>query len=99
MLANGEIYNYKELAHYAGFYPSAFRSDIELLLHLAKATEPLNFASLNGDFAGILFDSQNKRCIAFREGVKPLYVGYSKTNTLVGFASLMSALKHVPSAN
>jgi len=96
VLANGEIYNYKELAHYAGLDPSSFRSDIELLLHLATATEPINFASLNGDFAGILFDSQNKRCIAFREGVKPLYVGYSKTNTLVGFASLMSALKHVP---
>ena len=92
VLANGEIYNYKELA--SGFPLKKFRSDIDLLTYYDINDWKSWLPRLNADIAGVIYNEKTKSYIAFRDptGIKPLYIGYSQTGDIIGFASLKTAL-------
>lgn len=94
MVYNGEIYNFKD------FYPELksngfdikTSSDTEVLLQLFElyGTKMLN--RLNGMFAFVIWDKQERKLTAVRDrmGVKPLY--YSFYNETFYFASEQKAL-------
>jgi len=87
LVANGEIYNYRELT--ARFPDHRFRtaSDCELPLHL-YADHGLDFVEhLRGMYAIALLDAHKQRLILTRDpfGIKPLY--YAETEAGFAFAS------------
>jgi asparagine synthase (glutamine-hydrolysing) len=92
LIANGEIYNYRELR--AGLADVAFasQSDCELPLHL-HATRGGRFAdALRGMYAIALYDRSARRLTLARDpfGIKPLY--YTCFPDGVAFASEPQAL-------
>jgi asparagine synthase (glutamine-hydrolysing) len=97
LIANGEIYNHRELA--AGL-PAGTRmrtgSDCEVLLHLYRR-DGLNFLDqVRGMFALVLWDRTRNRLVFARDrfGIKPLYF-HADTERIV-FASEIKALFHDP---
>src|SRR5579883_2404075 len=96
LIANGEIYNYRELAHtlQAGPRPPVFatRSDCEPPLHLYRR-HGLDFAlHLRGMYALALHDPAAGRLVLARDplGIKPLY--YAELAAGFAFASQPRAL-------
>ena len=77
LVANGEIYNHKELR--AGLeqrgHLFATHSDCEVILHLYEEVGPDCVHRLNGIFGFALWDARRKRLVAARDpfGVKPIY--------------------------
>jgi asparagine synthase (glutamine-hydrolysing) len=74
LIANGEVYNHKELAARLGVRPRT-GSDCEILLYL-YAKEGLDFLDqVHGMFALVLWDRLNGRLVFARDrfGIKPLY--------------------------
>jgi asparagine synthase (glutamine-hydrolysing) len=95
---NGEIYNYIELRESLKQRGHSFQttSDTEVILHL-YAEYGLDFIQqLNGMFAFLLFDSEEKQIIAARDhfGIKPLYYFVNQRHIL--FASEIKALLQHP---
>jgi asparagine synthase (glutamine-hydrolysing) len=94
MVYNGEIYNFKE------FYPELqskgvviqTSSDTEVLLKLFELYGTKMLHRLNGMFAFVIWDKQERKLTAIRDrmGVKPLY--YSIYNETFYFASEQKAL-------
>ncbi len=95
VMANGEFYNYKEVATFEQIDVQGLRSDIDILTKFQPHDISTWLHRLNGDFAGVLFTKD--RYIAFRDplGVKPLYVGYNESKDIVAFSSLKSAIAEV----
>ena len=96
MVCNGEIYNFKELAHkYA--LPLESKSDCEVVLRLYAKLSKEDFGAfvreLDGEFAFVLFDETKKMMFAARDryGVRPLFVGVTSAFG-VAFASEMKAM-------
>jgi asparagine synthase (glutamine-hydrolysing) len=92
LVANGEIYNYRELrAELAGV---AFRtqSDCEPPLHLYRREGPELTRHLRGMYALAIHDAQSRRLVLARDpfGIKPLY--YAETPAGLAFASEIQAL-------
>jgi len=97
LIANGEIYNHRELA--AGL-PAGTRmrtgSDCEVLLHLYRR-DGLNFLDqVRGMFALVLWDRARNRLLFARDrfGIKPLFF-HANAERIV-FASEIKALFHDP---
>jgi asparagine synthase (glutamine-hydrolysing) len=77
LLANGEIYNYKDFVPLLQSKGHVFttRSDCEVILHLYEEYGIGFIAKLNGMFAFCLYDTHKKLLYIARDrvGIKPLY--------------------------
>ena len=98
LVANGEIYNYRELSHELATQGHRLRtnSDCETLLHLYEQHGDDFLARVNGMFAFALWDARRRRLLIGRDrlGIKPLYV-WNDGKRLV-FASEAKAILGVP---
>ena len=77
VIANGEIYNFKELRAMLESRGHAFgtRSDCEVLVHLYEEYGREFVSMLNGMFAFCIYDMKSKTALLARDrmGIKPLY--------------------------
>jgi asparagine synthase (glutamine-hydrolysing) len=92
LVANGEIYNYRELRQDLDTAPFVTESDCETPLYL-YLRDGVDFArSLRGMYAIAIHDPQTDRLILSRDpfGIKPLY--FVETQQIFAFASEAQAL-------
>ena len=92
LIANGEIYNYRELAAKMPAETLLTKSDCELPLHLYKSYG-LDFTThLRGMYALAIYDAKNSRLVLARDpfGIKPLC--FVEKNGYFAFASEPQAL-------
>ena len=92
LIANGEIYNYRELAAEMPAGTLLTKSDCELPLHLYK-NFGLDFTThLRGMYALAIYDVKKSRLVLARDpfGIKPLY--FVEKNGYFAFASEPQAL-------
>jgi asparagine synthase (glutamine-hydrolysing) len=98
LVANGEIYNYRELRTELAAAGHRFKtgSDCETILHLYETHGDDGVLRLNGMFAFALWDSARRRLLLGRDrlGIKPLYL-WQDAQQLI-FASEAKALLEVP---
>ncbi len=89
---NGQIYNYLELKSEMKGQRFITKGDIETAMHLYRRRGKDFLNSLNGMFAGVIFDPLKESLLLFRDrfGIKPLY--YSFENDELVFASEIRAL-------
>jgi len=97
IIFNGEIYNYIELRESLKQLGHSFKttSDTEVILHM-YLEYGLDFIShLNGMFAFLLYDREQKQIIAARDhfGIKPLYF-YVDNDHLVFASEIKAILEH-----
>lgn len=96
VLCNGEIFNYKDIAHQSKIAKQSLRTDIDIMLYLIAKNPAVDewLPRLNGDFAGVLFNPTTGRVIIFRDpvGIRPLYIGYSESGDLLACGSLKSSV-------
>ena len=100
MVYNGEVYNFRELRteieQYAKTHAQSIEwrtsSDTEVVLWAYMLFGPSFVEKLNGMFAAAIYDTEECRCLLFRDrmGVKPLY--YYCSNNVFAFASELKAL-------
>jgi asparagine synthase (glutamine-hydrolysing) len=94
---NGEIYNYLELRESLKRSGHAFvtNSDTEVILRLYLEYGPESVKQLNGMFAFIIYDRENKRLFAARDhfGIKPLYY-FVDDRTLLFASEIKAILAH-----
>jgi asparagine synthase (glutamine-hydrolysing) len=99
LVANGEIYNYRELRSELVAQGHSFRtgSDCETLLHLYEAHGDDFLERVNGMFAFALWDGRRSRLVLGRDrlGIKPLYVRNEPGGRLL-FASEAKAILAAP---
>lgn len=92
---NGEIYNFGELKNRLADKGLSLKttSDTEVLLELFVQYGPSIFAMMNGMFAFVIYDTQEKVITICRDhiGIKPLFI-YQDATTIV-FASELKAIK------
>jgi asparagine synthase (glutamine-hydrolysing) len=92
--ANGEIFNYKEIAADLKKRGHRFRTtcDIEVILHLYEHYGLDLFEHLEGQFAFALWDAPAKQLVLARDrfGICPLY--YSRHSDMLVFASEIKAM-------
>jgi len=93
VVANGEIYNYKELRKQFGLPEGRTGSDSEVLLQLYQKLGPSMCQHLNGIFGFVVVSADGRSMMAARDhcGIKPLYVGYGQGGS-VWFASELKSL-------
>jgi len=91
LVANGEIYNYRELRE-RNQLVCATQSDCEPPLHLYRRDGPRFVDNLRGMYAIALHDRATRRLVLARDpfGIKPLYI--AETPEGVAFASEPQAL-------
>ena len=101
VIANGEIYNYKELVRELKRKGHKFKtkSDIEVATHLYEDMGIDFIKKLRGMFAVSLFDKKRGLVYLIRDrmGEKPLY--WTKTKEGVAFASEMKTILQVNDVN
>jgi asparagine synthase (glutamine-hydrolysing) len=89
LIANGEIYNFKELRTALQSSGHVFKtnSDCEVIIHLYEEYGNRFVEKLNGMFAFCLYDSSKKLLLMARDrmGIKPLY--FCRTHDSLVFAS------------
>ena len=94
VVQNGEIYNYRELAHELDRAGHAFttRCDTEVLVHGYEQWGDGLWERLRGMFAVAVWDARRKRLTLARDrfGIKPLY--YRDVDGELAFASELDAL-------
>lgn len=91
VLCNGEIYNHKTLEEEDKIECESL-SDCECILHLYKKYGfQHTITKLRGDFAVIIIDGPNMYFARDRIGVRPLFMGYTKSGNLA-IASYARAL-------
>lgn len=92
LVANGEIYNYRELRQSLGDAPLQSSSDCEPALYLYRKHGVKYVNMLRGMFAIALYDPREDRLLLSRDpfGIKPLY--YAEIEYGLLFASEPSAL-------
>jgi asparagine synthase (glutamine-hydrolysing) len=95
LIANGMIYNYRELRRRKPGRAFHTASDSESILHTVSADHPEMVAKLDGMFAFVMID--NGKLIAARDpiGIKPLYMGRRNRGRTLCFASEIKALTGV----
>lgn len=92
-VVNGEIYNHQELrAQLETSHSFGSHSDSEVLLHLYEDHGIDMLDKVNGMFASVIWDTQNRRLVLARDrlGIKPLY--YTVVGDTLLFASELKAL-------
>ncbi|UTW58952.1 asparagine synthase (glutamine-hydrolyzing) [Kordiimonas sp. SCSIO 12603] len=91
IIYNGEIYNYMELKRRYRIKTKT-SSDTEVLLELYIKLGPKVLYELNGMFAFVIYDIENREIFAARDrlGIKPLYY-YQHDDTLI-FSSEISSV-------
>jgi asparagine synthase (glutamine-hydrolysing) len=98
LVANGEIYNYRELRNELKARGHIFRtsSDSEVIIHLYEEKGPGVAADLDGMFAFVLYDRNKRELLAARDrfGQKPLF--YGVLNGEFVFASEIKAFQEYP---
>jgi asparagine synthase (glutamine-hydrolysing) len=98
LVANGEIYNYRELQRKLSAQGHRFKthSDCETLLHLYEQYGDDCVQHVNGMFSFALWDARRRRLLVARDrlGVKPLYVW--QDGQRLAFASEAKALFALP---
>lgn len=94
LVCNGEIYNHRILEQIYDIRPST-GSDCEVLLWMLKYVPSIKdtFRQLNAEFACVYADEHG--VIAARDpmGVRPLFIGYTEDDTVVGFSSEAKGLR------
>src|SRR3990170_1851521 len=90
LVANGEIYNYRELADGLGKHVFRTRADSEVPLHLYEDIGPEVASRLDGMFALAVWDGSNLYLARDPVGIKPLY--YAIHDGSFYFASEAKAL-------
>lgn len=98
LVANGMIYNYRELRQRQTAVHFNTSSDSESILHTVTADNPAAVAELDGMFAFVMVDGDE--LIAARDpvGIKPLYVGRLNDTGTLCFASEIKALAGITDA-
>ena len=98
LVANGEIYNFRELREELVADGASFRtgSDCEVILHLYERVGDRLLDRLNGMFAFALWDARKKRLLLARDrlGIKPVYLAHH--HGWLTFASEAKALLTLP---
>jgi asparagine synthase (glutamine-hydrolysing) len=98
LVCNGEIFNYLELRKglIANGHRFRTKSDVEVLLHLYEEYDIDFLNKINGQFAFVIYDRQNRRLFLARDhfGINPLY--YTIVNGLFIFASEIKAILEHP---
>lgn len=94
LVANGEIYNHKDLRAILGESAFETASDSETILHLFRSGRSRWISKLDGMFAFVL--ASRDRIVAARDplGIKPLYVARMQGG--LAFASELKAFDGVP---
>lgn len=94
LVANAEIYNYKEIKEQVNEYEYVGDSDCEVLLPFYQIFKEDFFQYLDAEFAIVIYDSNTKSVIAGRDpiGIRPLFYGYHKKDKKILFASEVKAL-------
>src|SRR3989337_940711 len=90
IVANGEIYNYRQLAKELGKHSFRAKSDSEVALHLYEEEGPALAARLDGMFALARWEGSNLYLARDPVGIKPLY--YAISQGTFYFASEIKAL-------
>lgn len=92
LIANGEIYNYRELKETFSSYPYYTQSDCEVLLALYQEKGLKFLQNVRGMYALALYDESKGQLILARDpfGIKQLY--YTITGEGMAFASEAQAL-------
>lgn len=84
---NGEIYGHAALRRELEIAGARFQtaSDCEVVLHGYRLFGPDYLSRLNGEFAGVIWDSRVRTLVAFRDrwGVKPLYYAQRPDQILI----------------
>jgi len=97
IVLNGEIYNYKELRESLKKTRHSFftNSDTEVVLRLYQEYGPECIRRLNGMFAFLIYDRENKRIVAARDhfGIKPLYYWESAEHLIFG-SEIKALIEH-----
>lgn len=98
LVANGEIYNFKELKENSS-YDFKTDSDCEVILSLLDEYDgqllpalPKLVSYLDGDYAFVVSDGENWAAVRDPVGVKPLFFGKHPQKDLFGVASERKAL-------
>ena len=100
LVANGEIYNYRELrADLINLgYSFKTNSDVEVIIHLYEEYGYDAIHHLNGMFAFALFDEKKNTLWIARDrlGIKPLFYGWSNdgfcfSSELTGLATILES--------
>ncbi|HBO73927.1 MAG TPA: asparagine synthase (glutamine-hydrolyzing) [Marinilabiliales bacterium] len=88
---NGEIYNFKEIAHELGIHPKT-SSDTEIILEAFEKWGPEFVHKLNGMFALAIYKKSDDSLYLFRDrlGIKPLF--YLSLDNQFAFASELKSL-------
>jgi len=98
LVANGEIYNFRELREHLTRGGHRFKtgSDCEVILHAYEAYGDRFVEHLNGMFGFALWDARRHRLLVGRDrlGVKPLYL--MRSDRRIAFASEAKALLALP---
>lgn len=91
IVANGEIYNYKELSEGLSRHQFRTSTDTEVALHLYEEVGVETASRLDGMFSLIISDKDGGLYVARDPvGIKPLYYGYAEGSLI--FASELKAL-------
>lgn len=94
LVANGEIYNYRDIQKQFRHQSFKGKSDCEVLLPLYRMMGKEMFSHLDAEFAIVLYNSNQNQLIAARDpiGIRPLFYGYHKIDGKILFASEAKAI-------
>lgn len=97
LICNGEIYNHKYLRKKYDDYEYKSESDCEVIMPIFLKKGVLECAKeLDGEFAFVIFDTDNNKIYAGRDpiGIRPLFYGYTDSGELI-FSSEMKAINEL----
>ena len=101
IVANAELYNYKDLIHKFNITDLHTHSDCEVILKVIESNYNGNLYDavvdsvgfFDGDYAFTIYDGKDYITLRDMCGVKPIY--YGKNSKFFAFASEQKALKHI----